>query len=388
MSSEPGPSAVSPWWLRPPLALAAAAALAELARRRPALPALLAPVKPTMAEEARGMLVLIAWLLLVLICVALAWQAIRPPRRGRRPERQQATPRPARRRPQPRLLVPPSPELLALFATARLTLQTGPAEPSEAAPISPEPIPPAAGQARPAADDRPLPEQPRMLRLYGPLSIDGSDGVGLSQRPTRGLIAYLALKRGAADPEELLEALWPGQEPATTRSRLWKARRQAEDLLGEALQRGRDGYRLDRRALPCDSDEIERLQQGHPDRGRLEQALALIAGEPLLDIDYPWADTERRRLQALMGDTLAKAAAARLEGGDRSGALTAAERLIELEPLNERGWRLAMQAEAALGQRQAILERYQRLSRELDDLLGLRPAAETREIYHRLLGQE
>ena len=90
----------------------------------------------------------------------------------------------------------------------------------------------------------------------------------------------------------------------------------------------------------------------------------------------------------MRGDTLAKVAAARLEDGDRSGALTAAERLIELEPLNEEGWRLAMRAEAALGQRQAILDRYQELARELDDLLGLRPAAETREIYHRLLGQQ
>lgn len=46
-----------------------------------------------------------------------------------------------------------------------------------------------------------------------------------------------------------------------------------------------------------------------------------------------------------------------------------------------------MEAEAALGQRQAILDRYETLSRELDHRLGLRPATETRETYHRLLGQ-
>jgi DNA-binding SARP family transcriptional activator len=227
-----------------------------------------------------------------------------------------------------------------------------------------------------------------MLRLYGSLSIDGSDGVGLGQRSTRGLIAYLALKRGPASSDELLEALWPGQPPGTSRSRLWKARRLAQGLLGDALQRGKDGYQLDRRALPSDSDEIERLQQGHSDPDRLERALSLIGGEPLIDIDYPWADNERRRLQALRAGTLAKAAAARLESGNQNGALTAAEQLIELDPLNEQGWRLAMHAEAALGQRQAILDRYQELSRELDDRLGLRPASETRDTYHRLLSQE
>ncbi len=227
-----------------------------------------------------------------------------------------------------------------------------------------------------------------MLRLYGPLSVDGSDGVGLSQRPTRGLIAYLALKRAPASSDELLEALWPENAPASTRARLWKAKHQAQELLGEALQRRAGGYQLDRRALRCDSDEIEQLQQGHSDLDRLERALSLIVGEPLADIDYPWAESERRRLQALRTDTLAKASAARLEHGDATGALAAAERLIELDPLNEQGWRFAMRAEAALGQRRAILDRYQEMSRELDDRLGLRPSAETRETYRQLLSQE
>ena len=47
-----------------------------------------------------------------------------------------------------------------------------------------------------------------------------------------------------------------------------------------------------------------------------------------------------------------------------------------------------MQAEAALGRRQAILDRYQQLTRELDDRLGLRPSTETRDTYHRLLSQD
>src|SRR5579863_3409832 len=84
----------------------------------------------------------------------------------------------------------------------------------------------------------------RMLRLYGPLAIEGSDGAGLGQRPTRGLIVYLALKRGAASADELLEALWPKQPPSATRRRLWKARFQAQAVIGDALVRDPHGYRL------------------------------------------------------------------------------------------------------------------------------------------------
>jgi DNA-binding SARP family transcriptional activator len=227
----------------------------------------------------------------------------------------------------------------------------------------------------------------RMLRLYGPLAIDGSDGAGLGQRPTRGLIAYLALNRGAVPADELLEALWPNQPPSSTRRRLWKARFQAQRLIGDALVRGPHGYRLAEGEIAIDSDEVERTLQGEPDLDRLERALALSGGEPLANIDYPWADNERRRLQALRSDTVARVGAARLASGDPHGALRAAERMIALEPLNERGWRLAMRADAALGRRQAVLDRFEALGGELDRGLGLRPDAETRATYRDLLGQ-
>jgi DNA-binding SARP family transcriptional activator len=225
----------------------------------------------------------------------------------------------------------------------------------------------------------------RLLRCYGPLVVEGSDGTGLGQRATRGLIAYLAVKRADASAGELLEALWPGQPAA--RPRLWKARFQAQALVGDALQRDRDLYRLVRDRLPVDSDEIERLLRGPPALERLEQALRLAGGEPLANVDYPWAETERRRLQALQIDVLIRVTAARLEAGDAHGALATAERLIQLEPLNEHGWRVAMEAEAALGRRQAVLDRFEQLRRELDRRLGLRPDAATRETYRRLLGQ-
>jgi DNA-binding SARP family transcriptional activator len=226
-----------------------------------------------------------------------------------------------------------------------------------------------------------------MLRLFGPLTIEGGGGASLGQRPTRGLIAYLALKRGAVTSDELLEALWPGQEPTATRSRLWKARRQAQAVVGEALERRQNGYYLDRRQLPCDADEVDRLRHGPPDHARLERALGLMGGEPLADLDYPWAAPERRRLKAIQAETVGQVAQARLEQGNGSGALETAERLIDLDPLNEHGWCLAMQAEALLGQRQAIIDRYEQLARELDERLGLRPASQTRDTYRRMLGQ-
>jgi DNA-binding SARP family transcriptional activator len=64
-----------------------------------------------------------------------------------------------------------------------------------------------------------------------------------------------------------------------------------------------------------------------------------------------------------------------------------AEQAIALDGPHEPSWRLALQAEYALGLRESITRRYDELARSLDDQLGLEPARETRVIYRRLLGQ-
>ena len=92
-------------------------------------------------------------------------------------------------------------------------------------------------------------------------------------------------------------------------------------------------------------------------------------------------------MRAVQAELLDRVACARLEQTDASGALAAAERLIELEPLNERGWCLAMEADGLLGNRDAVLDLYEALRRRLDEQLGLQPGAEARQTYRRLLGQ-
>jgi DNA-binding SARP family transcriptional activator len=46
-----------------------------------------------------------------------------------------------------------------------------------------------------------------------------------------------------------------------------------------------------------------------------------------------------------------------------------------------------MHAEAVLGLRQAVIDRYERLARVLDAQLGLEPERQTRSLYLELLSQ-
>lgn len=360
------------------LALLASAGIAALASRRPGLPWTPGEaIQPTLDDLIRQTIVCIAWLVLVGICLRLGWLAIKPPRRLETVTH--AAPRwlPERRRTRAVPRRNDSRELLRLFARPQ-TIND-----SEVAATTTSDSRAAGTLAAVGAST--FVEGRLRLCLVGRLGVNGN---GPRERATRGLIAYLVLKRAPATMDELVEALWPGENPAKTRQRLWKAKRQAQRLLGDALVRQHDSYMIERSRLRTDVDELDELRTVDTlEAAELERLAALTHEEPLADVDYPWADGERRRLQAIQAELLAQLAEGRLANGDGSAALAAAERLMQLDPLNERGWCLAMQAEGALGNRQAILDRYDRLSRELDDRLGLKPSVQVKETYRRLLSQ-
>jgi DNA-binding SARP family transcriptional activator len=270
-------------------------------------------------------------------------------------------------------------ELLALFARPAI---------QPLSPVGDRGDPDGGGHGRVggrASHDDGLP--PPMVRLFGPLTVEGSDGRSLGQRTVRGAIAYLAVRRAGASAEELLVALWPDDEPELARPRLWDVTRRLRRLLGNGLVRDGRRYALDPDSVSVDAWEVERLTTGDAPLVSLERALRLASAPPFSDVDFPWADGERRRLHAVRLDLLARVARGRLDGGEFGRALAAADELVTIDPLHELGWCLAMEAEAGLGARCSIIDRYETLSRELDRQLGLRPQSKTRATYLRLLGQ-
>jgi DNA-binding SARP family transcriptional activator len=233
------------------------------------------------------------------------------------------------------------------------------------------------------------------LRLLGPLELTGCKKTRPRRQATRELLAFLALQHGLVSRQELIEALWPGEEPRRSAERFNQAATEARRLLGDAFQRrAANHYQLDRRHLDIDLDQLEQLHQGARDRdggqqpALLERALALFRGEPFAGIDALWADAEARRLRALQSELLDQLGRLRLGAGDATGALAAAEHAAMLDRSNERPVQLAMEAEAALGQRDAIVERYERLCHDLDEQYGLGPSRESKQLYRRLLSQD
>jgi DNA-binding SARP family transcriptional activator len=227
------------------------------------------------------------------------------------------------------------------------------------------------------------------IAVLGPLAIDGV-AHRIKRAATHELLAYLAFHPQGASRDELIEAIWPAQDPKRTRPRFWQSVTEARKAIGDAWLHHGERYQLDPTHVRIDLEQLDGLLAAtEPDSQpqTLERALALWRGEPLEGSDYLWAEGDVRRLTATFLGLLERAGHARLDHGDARGALQMAEQAIAIDQFHEASWRLALRAEHALGMRESITKRYDELTHSLDEQLGLQPTRETRVMYRQLLGQ-
>jgi DNA-binding SARP family transcriptional activator len=372
-------------------ALITLAAMVVLWQLRPSVPSLpgslAAATRPPKDEE---LLLSLLWLVLaitlLLIMRALAFGAILALKQRRESQiavfAERVAPGP---KPQP-----PSP-VLPLYADhyaltiPRLTSHTG--EPRSQLHVLNGV--PAAEPARAAAPISETIAPPLSIAVLGPLEIEGR--APIKRAATNEMLAYLAVHPTGATRDELIEALWPGQDPKRTQPRLYQSVSDARRAFGNALAREHERYRLDRSAVNIDLDQLHQLlaMTGDPDeeRNAQEAALSLWRGRPLAGSDFLWAEGFIHELHAALLDLLCRVGAGRLQADDPRGALQAAERAISLDNLHEPSWCLALEADHALGLYSAVTKRYEALSHLLDEQLGLQPSHDTRMIYRQLLAQ-
>jgi DNA-binding SARP family transcriptional activator len=293
---------------------------------------------------------------------------------------------------------PPRPRAAAPRTTPRFPLTFAPRlAPTAADPLVPQAAlaPPPTATTPPDASATRAPaatqERPALsISVLGPFRVSGAKRA-LKRAATRELIAYLALQPKGASRDELIEALWPAQDPERTRPRFWQSVTDARGALADAWVHDGERYQLDRAKVNIDLDQLEQLLASidpeHDDPKALETAIGLWRGESLEGTDYAWADSHIRRLRATLLELLERAGRSRLQIGDARGALEVAEQAITLDQFHEASWRLALQAEHALGLRESITRRYDELAHALDEQLGLQPTRETRVMYRQLLGQ-
>lgn len=220
-----------------------------------------------------------------------------------------------------------------------------------------------------------LPLRPR-LRLLGAPGWQGSPEQEWRPlaRKDAALLALLVLE-GPQPRQRAAELLWTGVDPARAlanlRQRLFRLRQAGGAMVVES-----DNRLALAPDLPCDlTDPLP------PDPGRIETWFAPLLGAESYETEGPaladWVESARAAWAGRLPTRLADIAA----GFERDGALASAiaicERLLQLDPLLEHGWRRLMRLHHLRGDRGAAVAAFERCERVLRDELGLRPGAET-----------
>jgi YVTN family beta-propeller protein len=240
------------------------------------------------------------------------------------------------------------------------------------------------------------------FRILGPLEVlDEGRVLDVGGGKQRSVLALLLMHANeVVSSDQLIEQLWPDQQPASAAkivqvhvSRL----RKALDGAGEGilLTRGR-GYLLRVEPGQRDVDRFQRLLDagrealaaGDPNGAAetLRDALALWRGPPLAEFTYDsFAQQEITRLEELHLAALEERIEADLARGRHNDVVPELERLVRQHPMRERLRSQLMLALYRAGRQVEALDVYRDGRRTLAEELGLEPSPTLQELERAIL---
>jgi predicted ATPase/DNA-binding SARP family transcriptional activator len=240
------------------------------------------------------------------------------------------------------------------------------------------------------------------VRVLGPVDVVGDDGpVALSAKQRRLLAALVMAEGRARSVDELVDAMWGEQPPASAAklvqvyvSQLRKALPAPVRIVTRA-----GAYALEVPRDRLDAERFERLlgesrsvrAAGNPALAASlgDQALRLWRGRAYGDLAYEeLAQAESERLEELRLVALEERIDAQLALGRHAAILGEIVGLAAENPLRERLHEQAMLALYRCGRQSEALEHYAKVRSRLRDDLGLEPGPALRELQQRILRQD
>jgi WD40 repeat protein/DNA-binding SARP family transcriptional activator/energy-coupling factor transporter ATP-binding protein EcfA2 len=236
------------------------------------------------------------------------------------------------------------------------------------------------------------------IAVLGPLAA-GENGT-LSPRDRVVLSALVVRNGSATSADELADALWGDQPPASWHKVVPGCVNRLRKVLGApAIITTTHGYRLE---LPDDEVDVRRFERlvakghqmlalGEPDRAilALREALALWRGPALRDVeDWPPARAEVERLEELRLETEESVIDASLRVGLQAGILAEARSRVAQAPVRERRWALLALAQYLSGAQADALVTLRCARERLTRELGLDPGPELVQLEEAMLRQD
>ncbi|PMR68844.1 ATP-binding protein [Halomonas heilongjiangensis] len=236
------------------------------------------------------------------------------------------------------------------------------------------------------------------IRLLGEQQViaDGVSVEALRSLRTLGLLAYLVMHAGAPQPRQHVAGVfWPDSSEAQARTNLRRELHQLRAALPEPERylavgprtlcwRDDAPCRIDLVAFRHAADEARVADDDSAFLAAAERAVRAYGGDLLPSCYDDWVLDARERLRGTCVDLLDRLAAALAEAGQLQAAMGHARRRVELEPLEESGYRALMALQARAGDRAAALHTGQRCAAVLERTLGVEPSSATVALYEAL----
>lgn len=234
------------------------------------------------------------------------------------------------------------------------------------------------------------------LQLLGGfnVSFDGAPVSGFHQPRLQSLLAYIVLNRHTPIARSAIAFLfWPDSTDKQARTNLRKLLYSLRKALPKA-----DRY-LDvttesiawQNAAPFVLDVAEFEEHSaqalgtESTKGALKEAVSAYQGNLLPGFYDEWILLERERLRSLYAEVLSSLSAIYENARDYGAAVRVAQRLLDLDTLQESTFRLLMRLHLFNNDRGAALAVYHQCSTILREELGVDPSPLTAEHYNRVL---
>jgi TolB-like protein/Tfp pilus assembly protein PilF len=237
------------------------------------------------------------------------------------------------------------------------------------------------------------------LSILGGFEVRSGRGepIALPTRKARALLAYLALHPDEAVSRHSLAALlWSDRGEPQANNSLSQAvsaiRKAFAGITPSPMVVRPDSLKIEVSAVAVDVLAFDTLSRSD-DLGDLDRAESIYRGELLEGIGVrdsafeDWLEFERRRLHAHAVGALTKLLELRRNEGQRQELVATAERLLQLDPLQEAAHRALMHCYGEQGQIGLALAQYETCAQVLKRELGVEPDGDTKRVREAIVGQ-
>jgi DNA-binding SARP family transcriptional activator len=240
------------------------------------------------------------------------------------------------------------------------------------------------------------------VSLLGEKAIaDDETGLLTSSSRAVALVAFLAIHARSPQARQRIAGLfWPESTDAQALTNLRRELHQLRRVLGRERSlvvtstdlswRDTPTCRVDLRIFTAERDAALAAAAAGDDQGAAQHAARAIAeyrGDLVPGVYDDWLLDARAEVERQCVDLCDLVCATRMRTGDLADALNAARRRIQLQPLEEVGYRTLMQLQADLGDRAGAVSTYHHCASVLERDLGVSPDQTTQQAFRRLMAR-